>query len=153
MSQLSQVSGPQRFLAGPLWEHERPRALRQMMHMPRTVSVLMVGHNRPSPREAKGVCGFRAGAGSSESVVQGDMNHRITPRPTNPSSSSQMKKKISSHLTLLHFLPRGFSPSLFPSCICRQQCDSTGTWLRVWIYFIIQNLIYPFFFFTACLTL
>lgn len=38
-----------------------------------------MGKNRPMG--GKGICGFRAGAGSSESKVQGDMNQRITPRP------------------------------------------------------------------------
>lgn len=65
------------------------------MHMLRTVSVHMVGHNQPSPREAKGFGGFRAGAWSSELEVQGDKNQRIS-----LPSSSQIKIKKSVPVTL-----------------------------------------------------
>lgn len=39
---------------GSFWEHERQRALRQMMHTPCTVSVHMDDHNWPYQSEARG---------------------------------------------------------------------------------------------------
>lgn len=121
------------------------------MHMPRTVSVHMDGHNQPSPWEAKGVCGFRAGARSSESKVQGDMNQRITPRPRPPREKKRIKQLLSHALAL--------PSSLFLlSCTidAQQQHATISTWLRVWISFIIQPLLFTVLslhFSTACLTL
>lgn len=60
-------------------------------HTLNTVSVHINGYNRPDPREAKGVCGFKAGAGSSDLEVQGDMNQRVTP---NPPPFSKKKKSV-----------------------------------------------------------
>lgn len=69
----------------------QPRALRQMMHMPCTVSVHMDGHNRRAgPQEAKG---FVVSA-----QVLGAANWRggvtwITESPNDPPSTSEEKKK------------------------------------------------------------
>lgn len=72
------------------------------MHMPRAVPVHTDGHDWPSPWEAKGgFCGFGAGAGSSKSGLQGDMNLRIT---TNPVLREREKKKLLSYVFLLSSL-------------------------------------------------
>lgn len=79
------------------------------MHMPRAVPVHTDGHDWPSPWEAKGgLCGFGAGAGSSKSGLQGDMNLRIT---TNPVLRERERKKSCCHTFFC------FRPYFSPSCL------------------------------------
>ncbi|KAL3057169.1 hypothetical protein OYC64_007615 [Pagothenia borchgrevinki] len=86
------------------------------------------------PLGGGGVCGFGAGAGGSESEVQGDMNQRITPSPP--------PREKKSSLTLA-FLSSLFPPCFDPSFKAQQLYDSVDVWLRVWIHFIIQSLLSP----------
>lgn len=93
VSRLSQSQGRCGFSRLHYESTKRPRAPRQMMHTPRAVSVHMDGHNRPSPWEAKGLCGCGAGAGGGETEVQGDMNQMNHPTHPFPPPSSQKKTK------------------------------------------------------------
>lgn len=106
MRQLNQSHNCRGFSWVPHESTKRPRAPRQMMHMPRAVPVHTDGHDWPSPWEAKGgFCSFGAGAGSSKSGLQGDMNLRIT---TNPVLREREKKVavISFSAFVLIFLHR-----------------------------------------------
>lgn len=97
------------------------------------------------PMGGKGVCGFRAGAGGSESEVQGDMNQMNHPMP--PPSSSQKKqqqKKNSICRTLLHFLPPCFRPACIHLVFVDNQ-SSTAVWLHRYLAQSLDLLYYPAF--------
>ena len=91
-------------------------------HTLHTVSVHINGYNRPDPREAKGVCGFKAGAGSSELEVQGDMNQRVTPNP--PLSPKKTNKKTQ---WLSYDLAFSSLPYLGRACIHQPKLNSSMT--------------------------